>query len=259
VSPHPADPFAAWLEALEARHLASLRFSEVSRALRALSSAYVERRDRLAHGAALDGGGKRAAFALFYGPVHFLTVHEIVARLPLRDMPLDTIVDLGCGTGAAGAAWATSAPGGRHPQVLGIDRHQWAVAEAAWTYRAFGLRGRTVQDDSVRARVPLRRTGLLAAYLVNELAEEARARMLERLLDAVRRGATVLVVEPISRRTVPWWDGWAGAFAAVDGRADEWRFDVEWPEIARRLARAAGLSADELKARSISATGRTPP
>src|SRR5437899_2677183 len=58
------DRLAAWMAALEARHLAELTFSEVSRALRALSSAYVERRAKLARGAALDGAGKRAAFAL---------------------------------------------------------------------------------------------------------------------------------------------------------------------------------------------------
>jgi hypothetical protein len=33
--------FDTWLEALEARHLSDLTFPEVSRALRALSSAYV--------------------------------------------------------------------------------------------------------------------------------------------------------------------------------------------------------------------------
>jgi hypothetical protein len=255
VTLHPADPFGAWLEALEARHLATLRFPEVSRALRALSSAYVERRDRLAHGTALDGGGKRAAFALFYGPLHFVTVREIVSRLPAPDPPIDTIVDLGCGTGAAGAAWATAAPGGRHPQIVGVDRHQWAVAEAAWTYRAFGLRGRTVQDDSVRARIPLRRAGLLAAYLVNELGDEPRARILDRLLDAARRGAAILIVEPISRRATPWWDDWVEAFAPLGGRADEWHFEVTVPTIVQRLARAAGLSHGEIKARSLSACG----
>src|SRR5438477_258532 len=60
----PDDPFARWMAALEARHLAQLTFSEVSRALRALSSTYVERRQKLAAGAALSGAGKRAAFAL---------------------------------------------------------------------------------------------------------------------------------------------------------------------------------------------------
>src|SRR5215210_6798605 len=73
--------FQRWIAALEARHLADLTFPEVSRALRALSSAYVERRQRLAEGAALAGAGKRAAFALFYGPLHYLLIREIVQAL----------------------------------------------------------------------------------------------------------------------------------------------------------------------------------
>ncbi|HMC56134.1 MAG TPA: hypothetical protein VKH19_13220, partial [Gemmatimonadaceae bacterium] len=66
--------FIRWIAALEARHLAALTFSQVSRALRALSSTYVERRQKLAGGAALSGAGKRAAFALFYGPLHHMLV-----------------------------------------------------------------------------------------------------------------------------------------------------------------------------------------
>ncbi|MGQ0736713.1 MAG: hypothetical protein ACT4QD_24050, partial [Acidobacteriota bacterium] len=46
--------FDAWLASLEARHLAELRFSEVTRAVRALSTIYVEQRERLSRGAALD-------------------------------------------------------------------------------------------------------------------------------------------------------------------------------------------------------------
>ncbi len=76
---------ARWLGALEARHLADLTFAEVSRALRALSSCYVERRSKLGSGAALDGAGKRAAFAMFYGPLHFLLVRHVVSSIgPLR-------------------------------------------------------------------------------------------------------------------------------------------------------------------------------
>ena len=77
----------AWLSALEARHLASLTRPELTRALRALSSCYVERRDKLSSGAALEGAGKRAAFALFYGPLHFLTVAAIAPELGLRTSP----------------------------------------------------------------------------------------------------------------------------------------------------------------------------
>src|SRR5699024_3856511 len=75
-----------WMAVLEARHLADFRVPEITRALRALSSAYVERR----HGPAgagdsrpkvrgtLDTAGKRAAFAVFYAPLHFIAVARAV-------------------------------------------------------------------------------------------------------------------------------------------------------------------------------------
>src|SRR5688572_3719893 len=113
------DIFTEWLAALETRHLADLRVPEVTRALRALSSAYVERRhtshpsghggsSRQVHGA-LDTAGKRAAFALFYGPLHFIAVAEVVRRLEAARPGPAKIIDIGCGTGVAGAAWALTA------------------------------------------------------------------------------------------------------------------------------------------------------
>src|SRR5580765_2175545 len=73
-----------WLQALEARHFSDLTFQEVARSLRALSSTYVERRGGIREGAALSGAGKRAAFALFYGPLHYLLVREIVQSVGLH-------------------------------------------------------------------------------------------------------------------------------------------------------------------------------
>src|SRR3954467_5259073 len=105
-----ADRMNGWMAALEARQLADLTFPEVSRSLRALSSAYVERRTRLTEGAALAGAGKRAAFALFYGPLHFLLVRHIVASLGRTAAIEGMLVALGCGTGASSAAWATACP-----------------------------------------------------------------------------------------------------------------------------------------------------
>src|SRR5207237_9115195 len=125
--------FAEWLARLEARHLADLRVPEVTRALRALSSAYVERRHRIPAGATLDSAGKRAAFALFYAPLHFLATYHVVQALTDAHATLRSIVDLGCGTGAAGAAWAVAAGGSR--AVSGIDRPPWAVGEARWAYQ----------------------------------------------------------------------------------------------------------------------------
>src|SRR5438128_1834984 len=77
----PEDEFVHWFDALEQRHLSTLNFSEVRRAVQALSSLYVERRDRLDSAAVFNGAGKRAAFSLFFGPLHFLLVREIVRAL----------------------------------------------------------------------------------------------------------------------------------------------------------------------------------
>jgi hypothetical protein len=239
----------AWIASLEARHLADLRFAEVARALRALSSTYVERRSRLPDGAALAGAGKRAAFALFYGPLHYLAVQAIVdalgAALP-RGAPL---VDLGCGTGAAGAAWA-SALGARAP-VVAIDRSGWALDEAKWTFRHCGLTARLRRGDFVETRWPPGPAAFLAACAVNELPPPSRARLLTRLAARAASGQPVLVVEPLARGVAPWWPEWTRALAALGGRADEWRFRVDLPPIVARLDRAAGLDHRELKARSI--------
>ena len=239
--------FFMWLAALDERYLADLTPSEVARALRALSSCYVERRAKLATGAALGTAGKRAAFALFYAPLHFLTVREVVRVL---EPEVTSVLDLGCGTGASGAAWALEA--GVVP-ISGFDRHPWAVREAEWTYRALGLRGRAKQADVARLPLqPRRGTGVLAAYTANELSPDGRAGLLPRLLEAgSQHGARVLVIEPIARTASPWWGEWAAAFTAAGGAAKEWRFAASLPDRQLRLARAAGLDPRELTARSL--------
>ena len=246
--------FDGWIGGLEARHLAELRFAEVSRALRALSSTYVQRRHRLAEGAALEGRGKRAAFALYYGPLHFLLVDAIVRALPGAANPLDAIVDLGCGTGAAGAAWAAAITPA--PRVTGVDRHPWAIAEAARTYRVFGLRARSVRADVARARLPSTRAGVVAAFTVNELGREDRAVMLGRLLQRAAAGVRVLVVEPLAGAIAPWWAEWETAVVAAGGRADTWQVEAPWPDLVARLARAAGLGSERLTGRSLWLGGR---
>jgi methylase of polypeptide subunit release factors len=140
------DRLERWLAALESRHLADMRFSDVARALRALSSTYVERRERLAGKGSLDSPGKRAAFALFYAPLHVLLVRAIANELGANDVR--QILDLGCGTGAAGAGWASACA--TPPRVIGLDRHPWTLAEATFTYRAFDLDG-----EARRLMVPM--------------------------------------------------------------------------------------------------------
>ena len=242
------EPVARWLQALEARHLAVLTSSEAARALRALSSCYVERRAKLARGGALDTAGKRAAFALFYGPLHFMVAGEVVRALD-ESAAIERLIDLGCGTGAAGAAWALQCAVGA---IHGVDRNPWAVAEANWTYRQLGLTGHAVQGDLERTVWRGREGGaILAAYTVNELPDAAREALLPRLMDAHASGARVLVIEPIARRLTSWWSGWDKVFTAAGGRADEWRFAVPLPERQRQLGRAAGLDPRELTARTL--------
>jgi SAM-dependent methyltransferase len=241
------DPVAAWVEALQARHRRDLTFAEVRRGLQALSSLYVERRGRLAEGAALDGAGKRAAFALYYGPAHFLLVREIVRALGGHAARPDRIVDLGCGTGAAGAAWALAEGG----TVEAVDRSGWAVGETRWTLAQLGLRGSARKGDAASAPLPARSGAVVAAFTVNELDPAARARLLVSMQEAADRGVRVLVVEPLARRALGWWDAWAAAFAGAGGRADEWRFDVAVPPSLVELGRAAGLDPGHLGGRSL--------
>ena len=242
------DIFAEWLSALEARHLADLRVAEVTRALRALSSAYVERRHTSARCAALDSRGKRAAFALFYAPLHFLVTRHVVAALGPDAATPSSVIDIGCGTGAAGAAWALDAGG---VPVIGIDRHPWAAAEARWTYKQMRLTGQARTGDVTKLPSQRPGSGVIAAYVLNELAPGVRERVEEALVAAAARGASVLVLEPIARSLTPWWDQAARRFEAAGGRADEWRFAVDLPPMLELFDKAAGLNHQELTARSL--------
>jgi SAM-dependent methyltransferase len=250
MTPPPADDrFDAWMRDLERRHATAFEFRELTRALRALSAAYVERRERLVRAGALDSAGKRAAFALYYAPLHFMLVAEVVRALGATERPVRSVVDLGCGAGAAGAAWAAS----MNPPacVIGVDRHPWVLDEASRTYRAFGLRSRLVKHHASDVRLPAPGSGIVAAFVANELPDEARDRLLLQLMAAADRGVAVLVVEPIARSVTPWWEAWRRTFAERDGRADDWRLPVNLPPLVAKLDRAAGLSHDALTARTL--------
>ena len=217
--------------------------------MRALSSAYVERRQTLADGGALAGAGKRAAFALFYGPLHYLLVREIVRALPAGGRGAPTLIDLGCGTGASGVAWAQACT--PPPRIVGVDRNPWALAEAAWTYHAFDLSSRTSQGDLATSLLPKPPALILAAYAVNELPDTARDALLARVVERAAMGDQVLIVEPLAGFVARWWGKWSDVFVSAGGRADEWRFRVDLPAIVAKLDRAAGLNHRELKGRSL--------
>jgi SAM-dependent methyltransferase len=246
--------FVTWFEALYRRHSQELTFQELRRSLTALSKIYTQGRDRLAAGAALTGRGKRAAFALFYGPLHYLLVRHAVDTLKLHLPKTDgPIVDLGCGTGVASAAWAKACPGDA-PSVLGLDVSSWALQEARFNWQHLGLRGQarvarvhggTLQQESNAQAV-------VAAFAVNELDDNCRAELLPSLLAAHRRGARVLIMEPIARSLTPWWPVWQQAFEAAGGQQTPLRLRLRLPERMALLSRAAGLDHQELTARCLS-------
>jgi SAM-dependent methyltransferase len=241
-----------WLAALEVRHLSNLRVQEVTRALRALSMAYVQRRGP-AISRSLDTVGKRAAFALFYAPLHLLTTDRVVRELGAEIKPPKSILDMGCGTGVAGAAWALACDGTSH--VTGIDRHPWAIEEARWTYRQLGIAGRARAGDLLRLPPVAPGAAVIAAYVLNEVPAVTRALLESRLLDAAGRGARILIIEPIARSIAPWWDALAVQMVAAGGRANEWRFPVDLPPSLRMFDKAAGLDHRELTARSLYCPG----
>jgi hypothetical protein len=246
-----------WIDALVARHTRSLRQQEFLKGIRALSARYVEGRSRLGRSSPIDSAGKRAAFAAFFAPLHLATVAAVVAEVHADARPLREIVDLGCGTGTASAAWALRF--GEPPRLVGIDRHPWVLDEAAWNWRALALPGRTRQADLVGAAEALagsrlhRRgpTGIILAWSVNELSDADRDRLLPALLTIARGAATILVIEPLARRAVPWWGTWAEACRRRDGRVDEWKFPPALPSSLAALSEAAGFRRDVLGARSL--------
>jgi hypothetical protein len=199
-----------------------------------------------------EGNGKRAAFALFYAPLHLLTVRAIVGELSATNMNPPLIADLGCGTLGAGAGWALAArESGREVELVGVERHGWATGEAKFTLSALRLKGRVIKQSLESFELPARVGAVLLAFTVNELDDAGRDALLPRLLEAHRRRARVLIVEPLARKAIPWWDDWRKAFAAAGGRHDEWRLPVKLPERMRLMDRAAGLDHAQLTARSL--------
>jgi hypothetical protein len=242
------DIFFKWFEALEQRHLKNLTFAEVRKGVQALSTLYVHRRERIGRSSGLNGAGKRAAFAMYFGPLHFLLVREIVRALDARLPPGTTVVDLGCGTGAAGAAWALhTQPASK---VIGIDRHPWNLEECQWTYSELGIPGVTRAADIGSVYIP-QRAAIIAAFAINELDVPIRQRFLKMFLAHAQRDVPVLVIEPIARRVASWWDEWARDWKKTGGREDEWRFRVELPDKLALMDKAAGLDHRELTGRSL--------
>jgi hypothetical protein len=143
-----------------------------------------------------------------------------------------------------------------------MDLNQWALGEAEWNWRQLGIEGRTRRGDFVdgaesmlaRRGDPLHRTGVIAAWSVNELPRPAQDRLRPALLELGQRGAHVLIVEPLSGQATPWWAVWRAAFTGIGGRADEWKFEVGLPISLAALDEAAGFRREGLGAKTLALT-----
>ena len=251
---NPKDPIADWYAALEERHLRQLSFQEVRRAVQALSQIYVQKRDRLSTGAALGGAGKRAAFALFYGPIHLLFLRQVIEQLEVDASSVRSVLDLGCGTGVGAAAWALATK--TTPRVTGVDINPWATGEALWTYRYFGLEAQTIKADASRALRSTPADLIIGAYTTNELSDEGRRELLKQLQSAAQKGSAVLIIEPIAKRQLPWWPKWCEALEALGGQSREWSLHLDMPDRLGLLDKASGLNHRVMKGRTLWVPGK---
>jgi Methyltransferase small domain len=249
---------ATWTDAVLDRHTREFTPSEFLKAVRALSVRYVERRRDLPVRSPLDSAGKRAAFAAFFAPLHLIVAVRVLAHLREAIPAPGRVIDLGCGTGVASAAWGLV--DGPPAFLQGVDTDAWALKEATWNWRALRLTGRTARSNLVswfadRERGDRDRThdreAVVLGWSANELTGRDRARLLPVLLRHAAQGGSVLVLEPLARSAVPWWNEWDEAFRRAGGRADEWRLPAELPERLAALDEAAGFRREVLGARTL--------
>ena len=251
-----ADPFPAFFAALEARQRAELTFQEIRRALQALSSLYVERRERLS--------GRRSTGPASVPPSRSTTgrcTSCSCARSCARSgraaarLGASSIWAAALGRPAPRGRSGARRPHGRRDRQQRLGRRRGALdAAAARSARQGQPRRRGVGGAAgPAARHPRR------VHRQRAAGRRARA-LLPRLLDAAEAGSPVLIVEPIARRMSPWWPEWAGPSAQAGGREDEWRCR---PPCRRRSRCSQGGRARraQLTGRSLSLpgakTGRT--
>lgn len=250
----------AWIDAVIDRHTRGLTTPEFLKAVRALSVRYVERRADLQSRSPIDSPGKRAAFAGFFALLHYLTVGDILRAIAPPVAPA-TLLDLGCGTGVAAAAWVhAAAQPSPSPIVTGVDQSGWALDEARWNWQVLGLQSRTKRVSAMSVLLPQPRQkaavtrpngAIVLAWSANELSDHERSQLLPTLIDAHGRGTQVLVIEPLARTAAPWWNRWSEPVHASGGRVDEWKFPPRLPPRLAALDEAAGFRREYLSARSL--------
>ncbi|RYF04484.1 MAG: hypothetical protein EOO40_11175 [Deltaproteobacteria bacterium] len=215
LSVEPDAAFGRLFDALHSRYTCELRLPEIRRALQALSTIYVQRRDKLAAGQALHSAGKRAAFALYYGPLHLLCLRGILSQLPLPHCR--RLVDVGCGTGAASLAYLQQL--GAPAELWGIDTNAWVRREAANAWRLCGAQGGFMQGRALHQMLGPKDTALC----VPSWSTSCRRRHAKRCWSACAKGCNRRSSSSPSRRARPLGipsgsaPSWHAAAAATSG------------------------------------------
>lgn len=236
-----------WIQAEWAHH-APLGQRDVRKGIQSLSQLYVERAKGIESKAA-SAPARRAASAIYFGPLHALSTQIVLRSLPTPADPQATVVDLGCGSGAVGA---TVVHAGFGSEVRGVDVASWAPAAAARTYAALGVRGQAATGRLPGALGwPANPALLVFGWSLNELTDSAREGVRKRIESGLRKGCGLLILEPLSRRITPWWDTWAGRMRRLGAVAVQEKAHVTLPPTLRDLDRAARLDHRTLGARAI--------
>lgn len=235
--------FDAWLSEARERFMPPLTVTEIRKGVQALSYLYVEKRvTGKAAARVMKGEGKRAALATFFAPLHFLALARGMAEIE-REGGMGTVTrlhDLGCGSGATGAALAACLP--RPPRVIGTDIAPWVLAQARATYDAFVPDGRA-QRGALPSAMPRTVAGdlLVFGWSLNELEDDVLRSVKGRLVSAMRRGTGLLIAEPLSTRITPWWQSWRADFEPLGVKELLVREEIERPEWIALLDQGSGL------------------
>lgn len=239
---------------------------EVAAGVRELSMGLTRER-ALAGAKYMDDPKLLGAYLLFYWPVSYGQARQVLAELPSRPR---SVLDLGSGPGPVGFAALDAGAG----QLTCADRSQPALDLAKrLAMEAEEALATRVWDPARSNRLPEGQFDLITAgHLLNELygtgpkAIASRAELVEAMLERLRPGGSVVIIEPALRDTsrallevrdllvakgyavrAPCM--WRGPCPALIKPSDWCHAERSWnpPRLVEELSRAASLHKEALK------------
>ena len=192
--------------------------------VRRLSALFTTRRDgRLAD--YLADRDLRRAYLLYFFPVNYAKVADLLREMPALPVRPLRILDVGSGPGTASLAVLDhlarlGQPGHHGSEVIAVDRNRQALqeAEALWTLlsggraekQVYAFRARHADAERADAQAPWKQGPFDLVILANSLNElhcsavdpvADRVTLLESLLKALAPDGTLMVIEPALRET----------------------------------------------------------